>query len=158
MIILYAVRMRLVFISSVIATTVLRMTSAVKASTLVLLAVCATLMLVSFKTLKWVQSSASWICFLAAREHYPSPLPSPARGEGILADGFVQRATSLLRSLQLDIRHATLPLPLHRVRTVVRADESPRRGLARRPPATHIPLARRPTRAPAHAPADRRSH
>src|SRR5207247_603512 len=53
--------------------------------------------------------------------------------------------------------HATLPLPLHRVRTVARADGPPRHSLARRLPATHIPLARRPTRAPAHAPADRRT-
>src|SRR6266480_1652908 len=40
MIILYAVRMRLVFISSVIATTVPRMTSTVKASTAVRVFVC----------------------------------------------------------------------------------------------------------------------
>jgi hypothetical protein len=44
--------MRLVFISSVIATTVLRMTSAVKASTLPLVPVSAMLMFVSFKTFK----------------------------------------------------------------------------------------------------------
>src|SRR5262245_18273954 len=44
--------MRLVFISSVIATTVLRITSAVKASTLPLVAVSAMLMFVSFNSFK----------------------------------------------------------------------------------------------------------
>src|SRR5207245_8311117 len=81
---------------------------------------------------------------------HPCPLPQGEREYSLTASSNEPRLCCV--RYNSTFVHATLPLPLHRVRTVARADESPRRSLARRLPATHLPLARRLIPAPPHPP------